>query len=89
MTIAKIVIPIAAARTAATKAGWPVDACSTAWLESRIDAVFSRKRNGDITVEVEIEHLPAMAQLVHDVIAPSPAPATALRHRGACGSSRC
>ena len=89
MTIAKIIIPFAAARTAATKVGWPADACSTAWLESRIDAVFSRNGNGGITVDVEIEHLPTMAQLVHDVIAPSPAPAAALRHRGACGSSRC
>ncbi|GEK70508.1 hypothetical protein [Paracoccus denitrificans] len=69
MTTAKIVIPFAAARAAATKAGWPVDACATAWLESRIEAVFSRRRNGDIKVEVEIEHLPTMAQLVHDVIA--------------------
>ncbi|ARC36787.1 hypothetical protein A6J80_10685 [Paracoccus yeei] len=69
MTTAKIIIPFAAARAAATKAGWPADVCSTAWLESRIDAVFSRKRNGDITVEVEIEHLPTLAQLVHDVIA--------------------
>ena len=69
MTTAKIIIPFAAARVAATKAGWPVDACSTAWLESRIDAVFSRRRNDDITVEVEIEHLPTLAQLVHDVIA--------------------
>lgn len=67
MTIAKIVIPIAAARTAATKAGWPVDACSAAWLESRIDAVFSRNGNGGI--KVEIEHLPTMAQLVHDAVA--------------------
>lgn len=69
MTTARIVIPSTAARTAATKAGWPVDACSTAWLESRIDAVFSRNRNGDITVKVEIEHLPTMAQLVYDAIA--------------------
>lgn len=73
MSTAQIIIPFAAARAAATKAGWPADACSTAWLESRIDAVFSRKGNGDIKVEVEveveIEHLPTMAQLIHDVIA--------------------
>lgn len=69
MITVRIVIPFAAVRAAATKAGWPADACSTAWLESRIDAVFSRNGNGGITVDVEIEHLPTMAQLVHDAIA--------------------
>lgn len=80
MTTARIVIPYAAARVAATKAGWPADACSTAWLESRIDAVFSRNGNDSISVEVEIKHLPMMAQLVHDIIA-SPPPAPRLDRR--------
>lgn len=63
---ATITIPHAMAAAAARKAGWPVDACPTAYLESRIDAVFTRTKSGDIQTEAEMKHLPMMAQLIHD-----------------------
>lgn len=65
---AQIIIPGEAARTAATKAGWPNDACPTAWLETRIEAVFTLDGQDGIRVEAALTDLGTTAILIESAL---------------------